>query len=80
MFREYRMEMWGRIFARIELDSNALDDRHCAQIEIASLRVLKGSLPHAKLAVVVRWAETRGAALQRAWDTVLAKQRPEKIA
>jgi hypothetical protein len=51
-----------------------------AQIEIASLRVLSGSLPHAKLAVVISWAEARREALKRTWDTVLAKQKPEKIA
>jgi hypothetical protein len=50
-----------------------------AQIDIGSLNVLRGRLPPPKLAVVISWAETRREALTRAWDTVLAKQRPEKI-
>ena len=50
-----------------------------AQIEVASLRVLKGSLPPAKLAIVISWAEPRREALRRTWDAVLAKQKPEKI-
>ncbi len=58
---------------------HAVFAEHRAQIEIASLRVLNGSLPHAKLAAVISWAETRRAALQRTWDVVLAKQKPEKI-
>lgn len=58
---------------------HAVFAEHRAQIEIASLRVLNGSLPHAKLAVVVSWAQTRQAALQHTWDVVLAKQRPERI-
>jgi hypothetical protein len=50
-----------------------------AQIEISSLRVLKGNLPRAKLSMVVSWARPRGQALQEAWDTTLAKRKPEKI-
>jgi Domain of unknown function (DUF4160) len=50
-----------------------------AQIDIASLGVLRGHLPPAKLAAVISWAETRREALMQAWDTVLAKQKPEKI-
>jgi hypothetical protein len=49
------------------------------QIEIDSLRVLKGRLPPAKLATVISWAETRREPLHRAWNAVLAKQKPEKI-
>ncbi len=59
---------------------HAVFAEHRAQIEIASLRVLRGSPPHAKLAVVISWAEPRREALKRAWDMVTAKQRPEKIA
>ncbi len=50
-----------------------------AQIDIRSLHVLRGSLPPAKLAAVVSWAETRREALMSAWDAALAKQKPEKI-
>jgi uncharacterized protein DUF4160 len=50
-----------------------------AQIGIAPLRLLKGSLPPAKLAVVLTWAELRQEALMNTWYTVLARQKPEKI-
>ena len=52
---------------------------HRAQIGIQPLRVLKGSLPPAKLAVVLSWAEPRQQALMNAWYTTLAKRKPEKI-
>ena len=67
--REHPPEHFHAVFAE-----------HRAQIDIESLRVLKGSLPRAKLAAVISWAEPRRVALRRAWDMVLAKQRPEKIA
>jgi hypothetical protein len=51
-----------------------------AQIDIASLTVLKGHLPRAKLRVVVDWAEPRRDALGDAWEAVMAKRKPEKIA
>jgi hypothetical protein len=50
-----------------------------AQIEIESLRVLNGSLPRAKLAAVLAWAGSRQAILLKTWQTVIAKQKPEKI-
>jgi len=51
-----------------------------AQIEIDSLRVLKGNMPTAKLRDVISWAETRQAALMQAWIcTVEERRRPEKI-
>jgi hypothetical protein len=50
-----------------------------AQIDIATLSVLNGRLPPAKLRVVLSWAETRRGALEQAWDAMLAKRRPEKI-
>jgi hypothetical protein len=52
---------------------------HRAQIGIQPLRVLKGSLPPAKLAAVLLWAEQRQQALMDAWYTVLAKRKPKKI-
>jgi hypothetical protein len=51
-----------------------------AQIDIASLSVIKGRLPRAKLRVVVSWAATRRQALQQAWEAVMSKRKPEKIA
>lgn len=59
---------------------HAVFAEHRAQIDIATLRVLRGRLPRAKLRVVISWAETRREALQRGWDAVLAKRKPEKIA
>ncbi len=58
---------------------HAVFAEHRAQIDIASLRVLKGSLSHAKLSTVISWAEPRRERLRRTWDAVLAKQKPEKI-
>ena len=58
---------------------HAVFAEHRAQIDIATLHVLNGRLPPAKLRVVISWAETRREALKQAWETVLAKRRPEKI-
>jgi hypothetical protein len=51
-----------------------------ARIDIASLTVLKGYLSRAKLRVVVDWAEPRRDALGDAWEAVMAKRKPGKIA
>lgn len=58
---------------------HAIFAEHRAQIDLATLRVLNGSLPPAKLAVVLAWAMPRREALQSAWNTVQGQQRPEKI-
>ena len=50
-----------------------------AQIEIASLLVIKGRLPPAKLQAVILWARLRQPVLMETWDAVLAKRKPEKI-
>jgi len=50
-----------------------------AQIAIEPLRVIKGYLPSAKLALVLSWAELRKEVLLTTWYTVLAKKKPEKI-
>jgi hypothetical protein len=50
-----------------------------AQIDIETLRVLKGRLPPAKLATVTSWAELRRPALRHAWDEMQAKRKPEQI-
>jgi hypothetical protein len=58
---------------------HAIFAEHRAQIEIETLRTLKGSLPRAKLSDVVDWAKPRRAALRRAWEQVVAKKEPGKI-
>ena len=58
---------------------HAVIAEHRAQIEIASLRILKGRLPPAKLRAVIAWAATRREALEQAWESALAKRKPEKI-
>ena len=58
---------------------HAVFAEHRAQIDIDSLRILKGRMPPAKLSAVISWAEPRRGALRRAWNLVLAKQKPEKI-
>ncbi len=50
-----------------------------AQIDIASLTVLKGSLPPAKLHLIVDWAKPRRDLLTDTWDAVLARRKFEKI-
>jgi len=57
---------------------HAVIAEHRAQIDIASLTVIKGSL-RAKLRAVVSWAKARREALDRAWNAVMAKQKPERI-
>ena len=52
---------------------------HRVRIGIDPLRVLNGSLPPAKLAVVFSWAAPRQQTLMQTWYTVVAKQKPEKI-
>lgn len=58
---------------------HAVFAEHRAQIEIASLKVLRGNLPPAKLRAIVSWARTRREPLMKAWDAVHAKRKPEKI-
>jgi hypothetical protein len=45
---------------------HAVFAEHRAQIDIASLKTLKGRLPRAKLRVVISWAKTRREALLEA--------------
>jgi len=59
---------------------HAVFAEHRVQIDIASLKIIKGRLPRAKLHAVVSWAKTRRKALERAWDAVMAKKKPERIA
>jgi uncharacterized protein DUF4160 len=58
---------------------HAVQAEYRAQIEISSMRVLKGSLPPAILSKVISWAEPRRKALRHAWDEVQAKRLPERI-
>jgi Domain of unknown function (DUF4160) len=55
--REHRPPHFHAVFAEYR-----------AQIEISSLRILKGNLPRAKLSAVVSWAQSRRQALQHAWN------------
>ena len=45
---------------------------HTAQIEIATMRVLAGSLPPRALGLVMEWAAVRRADLNRAWTQACA--------
>jgi hypothetical protein len=58
---------------------HAVFAEHRAQIAIDTLEVMNGSLPPARLSVVVSWAASRHEALVRAWEAMLAKRMPEKI-
>jgi hypothetical protein len=50
-----------------------------AQIEIRTNRVLRGSLPPAKLNRVLSWAARHQAGLMNAWSAVEELRKPEKI-
>ena len=49
------------------------------EIGIRPPRLLNGSLPPAKLALVLAWAKPRSQVLLDTWYTVLAKKNPGKI-
>jgi hypothetical protein len=50
-----------------------------AQIDIRSNRVLRGSLPPAKLGRVLSWADRHRADLMNAWFAVEELRKPERI-
>jgi hypothetical protein len=50
-----------------------------AQIEIRTNRVLRGSLPPAKLNRVLSWAARHRSELMNAWSAVEELRKPEKI-
>lgn len=50
-----------------------------AQIEIRNCRVLRGSLPPAKLNRVLSWAARHQPGLMNAWTAVEELRKPEKI-
>ncbi|HTO62424.1 MAG TPA: DUF4160 domain-containing protein [Bradyrhizobium sp.] len=50
-----------------------------AQIEISTCKVLRGSLPPAKLGRVLSWASQHQTGLMNAWTAVEELRKPEKI-
>lgn len=58
---------------------HAVIAEHRARIRIRPLGLLNGSLPPAKLSVVLSWAEPRTQTLLDTWYKVVAKRKPEKI-
>jgi hypothetical protein len=52
---------------------------HVAQVEIRTGRVLRGSLPPAKLGRVLSWAADHRIGLMNAWTAVEELRKPEKI-
>lgn len=50
-----------------------------AQIEIRTCRVLRGSLPPAKLGPVLSWASQHRSGLTDAWTAVEELRKPQKI-
>lgn len=59
---------------------HAVYGEFAALIGIRPVEVRAGSLPPAKLRIVVAWAEAREAVLLRAWQELRAGRKPEKIA
>jgi hypothetical protein len=51
-----------------------------AQVDIASLEMIKGSLPAPQLQTVQQWAGPRREQLQAAWDACAAGRNPGRIA
>lgn len=58
---------------------HAVFAEHRASIEIATLSVLRGSLPANKLKAVKVWAEPRREKLLAAWYGVRSKRQPGRI-
>ena len=50
-----------------------------AQVDIATLNVIKGSLPLPQFQTVKAWAVPRRKALQAAWDACAAGRNPGRI-
>jgi hypothetical protein len=50
-----------------------------AQVDIAALEVIKGSLPRPQLHTVKAWAVPRRGALQAAWEACAAGRNPGRI-
>ena len=50
-----------------------------AQIEIRIVKVLRGSLPPAKLGRVISWAAAHQSGLMNAWSAVEELRKPERI-
>jgi len=50
-----------------------------AQIEIRTVKVLRGSLPPAKLGRVISWAAAHQSGLMNAWSAVEELRKPERI-
>lgn len=51
-----------------------------AQIRIRPTEVLRGSLPPAKVRVVLTWARLHETQLMQAWDYMAAGRKPRRIA
>jgi len=49
------------------------------QIQIDPLQVLRGSLPPAKLQVVLAWAEKNNDKLMSAWTTLTTGRKPTRL-
>jgi Domain of unknown function (DUF4160) len=50
-----------------------------AQIDLATLEVIKGSLPRSRLRTIQEWASPRRAALEAAWNACLSGSNPGRI-
>jgi hypothetical protein len=50
-----------------------------AVIDIPTMKLIRGSLPKAKLRAIMRWAKPRRAELLDAWDITQQNLVPEKI-
>jgi hypothetical protein len=58
---------------------HALYSEHQAQIDIASLRIIKGALPRQAKALVLKWARLHQNELFEAWDACCKTTQPKPI-
>ena len=59
---------------------HALYGEHRAVIELATLKVVRGSLPRRAYTHVVEWVNLHRAELEEDWQLCLRKQHPKEIA
>jgi hypothetical protein len=73
------------IIIRMYYDDHAPAHFHAAyqgeeiQVNIQTLAVEKGRIPHRAMALVLEWAALHREALHRAWEAASRNQEPDKI-
>ena len=58
---------------------HATYNEHKVTVDIQSLEVMAGKMPHRALALILEWAHQHRQELLQDWDLCLQKQQPHKI-